>query len=650
MLQYVTATEEWPGWWVVRFKFDRDLVDAIKSVPGMRWDKDRKVWRGPGHAIPVVESILTATGRAKVNRQPYLADAHGRMDPVNFVDIGPGNTLRDYQIDGVTKLMVHSGFALTMEPRTGKTPTACHALANVFAYRLATRAIIIYPNGVRQEWERQLPRWSGGLKLSPIFGEKNLGNEAFTPERWPEYTVLGVHHEVLGRRIHDVLAFANLGLFTVMVDEAHLFANRKAPRTVALLEIAKHVNCQRRWWITGTPMRNYPANTWPLFEFCTPNGTSGFWGWAKRYADAHQNERGHWVFKGKSNEEELRARLAAISHRVTRAEAAAWLPKSERVIIRCDLNKEQRKAYNARERAFGSTVGVGLQSGHFTPQQIDAMRILAVSTAEAKYGQAIERISYHADGRQVKVLVGAVHHETLQTLAQKLGGFYDETTDQPLVEENSEADLDHEKRDPHELPKQKAAPVDAPIFVAGGWLLPEKRREVIEAWRAVPGAAVILVNMQASGVGIDLSDADCTVALELPWVPSDAQQFEDRIQDVHQGKRKSPPLYEYLVARGTVDEDVAVALINKMNAIQTIVGKTESQTGLRDALQQSGVADESRLSLASTEEAVVDAALDAFRARLLGEEDPFAADEASALAATLAEEDEKETEEDGEAE
>lgn len=633
MGQLVQAIEETAGWWRVNFPYNADLVAAVKTIPGMRWDKDRRCWRGPTHAITVLKPVMEAVGLTKFTAQPY---GWHTGQPVSLIDVSPAK-LRDYQVEAAMKVVSNPGFALTMEPRTGKTPTACNGIATLLANRIVTRAIIIYPNGVREEWERQLPTWSAGLPLRPIFGTKNLGYTGFTAQLWPEYSVLGVHHEILGQRGDDLFAFANLGHFAVVVDEGHLFANRKAPRTKVLHALSAHINCTHRVWLTGTPQRNLPKSTWPMFEFLTPTGAGSYWPFCMRYAAAEEREHGWWD-KGRSNEPELAERLKSISYRVTRAEVAPWLPKAERVIIRADLTNTQRRRYDAQERVLGGKIASALRSGHFTADQVDAMKILAASTAEAKYGQAIERIGVHADGRKVKVLVGAIHHETLQKLAQKLGGFL-ESTDVAIRESDPEADDEADVQNKNDTVRRSASPIDAPVFVAGGWLTPEKRKPIIDEWKACPGPAVLLVNIQASGVGIDLADADCAIALELPWVPSDAEQFEARIQDVHLGKRKTPPLYEYILAKNTIDEDVAATLINKMNSISAVVGKTETQDALREAIAGSGVVNNSALSLVNTEAATVEAALDAFRARLLGDEDPYKADEVTALAAGLEETD-----------
>ena len=125
--------------------------------------------------------------------------------------------------------------------------------------------------------------------------------------------------------------------------------------------------------------------------------------------------------------------------------------------------------------------------------------------------------------------------------------------------------------------------------------------------------------------------------LELAWVPADFLQAEDRIQDVHQGKRKTPPWYEYLIVKDTVDESMAAALLTKIRAIDQVVGGTVESGMVASTLRQAEVVGSHRLGLASTDEATVQAALLAVRDKWLsGNGDAPQVDETAALLADLA--------------
>ncbi len=117
-------------------------------------------------------------------------------------------------------------------------------------------------------------------------------------------------------------------------------------------------------------------------------------------------------------------------------------------------------------------------------------------------------------------------------------------------------------------------------------------------------------------VGIDLADAGAGIFTELEWVPSDMRQAEERLQDIHLGKRKAPPIYEYIVVKDTIDGAMAGALLSKIRSIEDVVGYESDLANLGSRLSEADVAG-ARTRLASTSAEVVRAALTKARDRML---------------------------------
>lgn len=410
----------------------------------------------------------------------------------------------------------------------------------------------------------------------------------------------------------------DLVVFDLEVEETHNFVaagvvvsncqnakNRKGGRYEAVAAVAKHPGCLYRWALTGTSMRNRPADLWAIFDIVLPGSMGSFHQFAERYCDARQNEYG-WDYSGSGNEQELADRLAMLSYRVTRAEAGQYLPKSERRTVLCNMSEEATKAYRLQEAMHAGAIKRALGAADPSAAGIAVLKTLAAATSAAKIPTAVERIREHLD-RGVKVLVFATFHESLK-------GLWD------VLE-----------------PETGKPPFPNAVFCAGGWMLPDRRRKVIDTWKATPGAAVLLANTLSSGIGIDLSDADVAIYLELCWVPADFIQSEGRIQDIHQGKRTSPPLYEYLLCKGTVDADMGLALLNKQNVINAVVGRDAESGGMMEALRASGAVETSALQLDREDPNAVEAALDALQKRLLGLGDEGGlAEEAHSAGSTLA--------------
>lgn len=587
-----------PQWGTLRFKYDPAVISVVKQIPGAKWDKTKKVWRLPTHAKPVMERLL----RPPVMQLSCIAEQWSppaAVFPEKILKV-----LRPYQVHGACALATYPGFILSFDLRTGKTITALGALSGLMMSNVIDAGIVLYPSSVEGEWLKQALQWAD-LDLLALEGIKAFDQNAVDALRMRPYLLLGCSYELVGRRYKDILRVMEGRRFAATYDEAQNAKNRKASRYEAVAAISRAPGCMYRWATTGTSMRNRPADMWAIFDMVQPDSMGTFHKFCERYAAAFQGDYG-WVYTGSSNEEELSERFKMISFTVTRADAGVYLPPSERKTILCNMSKEVAAAYSAQEKAHAPEIKRALMSADPSSASIGVLKKLAAATSGAKIPTAIERIRHHCEERGVKALVFATFHESLKALWDVL----EPDTGEP--------------------------PLEVPVFCAGGWKLPDARRKVIEQWKKTPGPGVLLANALSSGIGIDLSDADVCIFMELCWVPADFVQAEGRIQDIHQGKRTSPPLYEYLLCKGTVDADMGLALINKQNVINAVVGRDRESSAMTQALRESGAVDESNLALDREDPDAVDRALALLQARLLGtEEGDSSAVEKSRLAGAL---------------
>lgn len=600
----------------LRFSYDPPTIERLKEIPGAKWHPDAKRWSLPMDAWAVHAPTL-----------PHQIEAvsHFHAPPLHphF-----SSMLRDYQQEGARRLLAHPSYLLTMQMRTGKTPTSIAAACSAQAAGTVDTVIVCYPAGVAAEWERQLQKFSK-VPLVRLSSHDALDPDEVERLRAQPFLWVGCHYEIIEHRYMDLHALVQGRKFAVLADEIHACKNRKARRTLALRSLASAYmgkaefgrnddmqeipsgHCVYRWGVTGTPMRNRPRDLFSIFDFVQPGCMGGYWTFAKRYCAAFKDSYG-WNDGGESNEEELAARLASMSYTVTRAQVAAHLPKSERAVIACNMRDAEMKKYRKLEKGLATTVAaaLGKDGDPDSGAARDGLKALALATSFSKIQTAVERLAYHAS-RGVKVLAFANYHETLSALDTALDTWNRAAKD---VEDTV-----------------------APHFCAGGWVTPAKRKEIVDQWKAHEGPAILLVNTLSSGVGIDLSDADGAVFLELAWVPADFLQAEDRIQDVHQGKRKTPPWYEYLIVKDTVDESMAAALLTKIRSIDKVVGGTVESGLVASTLREAEVVGSHRLGLASTDEATVQAALLAVRDKWLsGSGDAPQVDDTAALLADLA--------------
>ncbi len=598
-MKTIRARVGYDGRVTMEYGYDPELNELLKSVSGFWFEKGPKRWRGAYHSLCALQYAIAK------EQLPVQVAVSWPLQAVSPI-IGGNLTLKPHQLWGAAQFLLRPDFVLVWSPRVGKTAATIAAVATGIATNMFERAIVLAPAQVVSEWEAAVEKQLPGMARRELV--RGLGADDVRREHF-----VFVQHDQLAVVKKEVLALADTGKYALVFDEPQRFNEWTAPRSQTVMKLGRHQNCVRRMGLTGTPMRNAPEDL--LVFFSTFGGLTsevtvkGKWGFLKRYANAHQGDHG-WVTGEPDKLDELAYRLASISHRLTREQVDPSTPAIHRTVRLCDMSREDGKRYKALESALGKKALQGKGS-----EQVAALKTLAKTALHTKIDAALERISYHCGQRGMKVLVAAHWHESLKALAEKLDG------------------------------------LGWAHHLAGGWMPPERRKKIIEAWKTDERPLPLLVNIVASGVGIDLSDADGSIILEVPWVPADALQFEPRILDIHLGKRKTQPWVEYLLSRGTTDEDMALANLKKIAVVDEVVGAERESTGLATALRASGVVDTVDLGLVNKSDDAVEAALAGLRARLAGGEamsDPSAIDTA-ALAGDVAaafDDDETETETD----
>jgi SNF2 family DNA or RNA helicase len=116
-------------------------------------------------------------------------------------------------------------------------------------------------------------------------------------------------------------------------------------------------------------------------------------------------------------------------------------------------------------------------------------------------------------------------------------------------------------------------------FIHGGVAL-TRRGKIIDELKRVDGPCCLVANIDCISTGVDLTFASVVVMAELVWEPRDLVQFEAR---VHRFGAEESVLVQYVIARGTGDELIMQAVINKLDNFLDLV-ETDAGDGLKEAL------------------------------------------------------------------
>ena len=390
-----------------------DALTRIKSIPGRRFDFDRKVWKLPAEGAiaerviqmlkPECSDELREWVREERQREqielttplPDDADllipwANERADwqPSEIMVAGeplPFNGLLQHQRPAVDLMAREKRVILADDMGLGKTGTSISAVEE---WRMRNQPdgmlpsgprLVIAPNSVKGSWARELRLWLGQdvphqvIDASSKKARENQITRALAddPDMWIvlNYEMIRVKKEVIKRttRIGTVRrevvwvpampVLMETEWLAIIADEIHRVKNHKAQATKGIWRLQAPV----MFGLSGTPVMNRPDELWSPLAWLFPDdyherganhkpGARAFWAFALEYTE-YEETFGRKEVVGVKNPDGLRFELGDRLVRRTQGQVLD-LPGKVRIPVPVTLNKAQAKLYDEAEKAM----------------------------------------------------------------------------------------------------------------------------------------------------------------------------------------------------------------------------------------------------------------------------------------------------------
>lgn len=515
-----------PLWAVRAGYFSPKLNQLVRTVPGVSWNGKERAHVGYADAVEQVVARLREIG-LKSDNPPVNKRSWKHNLPVSY------DGAREYQKVGIDFLInqAGSGALLADDMGIGKSFQTIKA-----ARALRRKTVIVCEAHVRGVWERppspgdkggEIVKWWPKAKIFAPYG--------VTPEPIPPDTdVFVTHYDIVYAWVEAVLEWAK-GDLTVAFDEAQMLLNPESRRSKACREIAN--NALGRIALTGTPPVEKIKDFYNVLNTISPGRFGEFFHpYGLRYCNGHQKEvdgpektkKTVWDFDGRSNLKELKQRLDWFTLRRTKREVLKELPALQRQIVDVEVAHKHQIAMNAR-----------------LIDDKKHMRAALDAAADGKFKSVVDLVRRDLEAGH-RVVVGTHRRVMCEKYAEAIGEF---------------------------------APT---AFVHGGMSL-SRRPKVIDKLRKTEGPVCLVANIDCTATGIDLTFAGMVVMAELVWVPRVLGQFESRVHRF--GASKSEPvLVRYVIARGTGDELILQAVINKIDNHLELI-ETDEGDGMKESLE-----------------------------------------------------------------
>lgn len=585
------------------------LIDAAlrykelcAGIPGSRFVKGQ--WRLPVSWASCL--ALRTTFRDELVIGPKLTEwaineRMSRVDPAmalrEVVRSETGDPdLYPHQRAGVSFLATAERALLADEPGLGKTAQAIRALLELQRRgKNGFPLLVVCPNTLKTNWEREFKRWWPGLRTLIIHGtaaqRRKQFDLYFEAEKTDNpYHALIVNWETL--RGHSRLApygsvafkkceehggedpkvtparcevhereLNRIDFQAVIADEIHRAKSPKAATTRALW--AATGDAKYRFALTGTPQSSDVTDLWSIMHWLAPEEWPSKSKWIDRTVDTMLNAFGGLYVLGikPTMQEEFFALLYPRMRRMLKSVVLPDLPEIVYQIRDVEMSAKQAKAYKQMKEKSLAALDAG-QVMLAADALVQAKRLQQFANAYAEL-EIVPGDPTHPDPAKQfdrEIVKLSEPSATLDAVVDDIvnGDFGD---DQIAISAVSSQLL--------ELLSAKLTKAGISHGMITGDYAIDVRQNAIDAFQE-GRTKVILFTVQAGGVGVTLTAARWLLRIERPWSLIDDVQGRDRVHRIGSEIHDSIMIVDYLV-KDTVQSKVHEALETKAAMFENVV-------------------------------------------------------------------------------
>ena len=503
---------------VITFKYNPQVLSAIRAIPGRRFNLDKKYWEVPIENASECVEILAPLGFTPTLEVKDLANSQKRQCEIaEEIKSAPaeyaGNLpLFDFQKIGFKFLRTIPHVLLADVPGLGKTIQTIAALEDENGPNL-----VLCPNSLKFSWLEEIRKWKLNDFIQVIDGQQDDRISQWQqPARW-----IIANYELLLRDWEYIPKKWSV----IVCDEATRISNPAAKTTKAL----KKLIAGKRIALTGTPISNRPDDIWSIIDWLAPRYLGSFYQFTDQYC---MKEPRFNRIVGYKNLKELGDRISRFMLRRTKEEVLKDMPPKIFEKIEFTLSEKERKLYEGLKNIIIEEL---------KELTIDKNTINIIPVKMLRLKQATNHPALISKQEKSSKL------ELLKDILKPVAESGEKTIIFTQFAEMakilfSELNIYH--------PRMIIGEINAAA-----------RQKAVEEFTNNPESLVIIMT-EAGAYGLNLQAASYVVHYDLPWSVAKLQQREDRAHRI--GQTKPVTVYS-LIAKNTIDEYVAKVLHKKQS-------------------------------------------------------------------------------------
>jgi len=519
--------------------------EAIKGIPGARWDPMQRCWRIP----------CTATAADALRRVPGvpLPEELARLAPVEMqdADLAGAAPLRPmpirakpyaHQIAAYNLAITEPASALLHEQGCGKSLTAIAAVGRRYLDGQIRKLLIVAPLAVLPVWEREFRDYSTvPHRVTLLQGDTRRRAQQLADLArggGVQLEAVVINYEAVRLLEGELTAWAP---DMIICDESQRIKTPTAKQSKVMHKLGQRA--RYRMILTGTPVSNTPLDFWSQYQFLKPGlFERSYYAFRNHYA-VMGGYGGYEIVKYKCLDD-LTQKAHSIAHRVTKAQALD-LPDRIDETLYCELEPRAAKLY--KELVRDRVAEISALKRVTAPQVVTQMLRLSQLTGGylAPDDDVLTKVS---DAKRLLL------KETLEDLLER--------GEKAVIFCRFRAEI------------AEICALAAEFVGAGGYrgiwgdIPGDKRGEAVSAFQTDPGVRLFIAQIQCAGAGITLHAASTAIFYSLDYSYNNYDQAKARIHRIGQHR---PCTYLHLVAKDTIDEAVLKTLAEKRSIADAVV-------------------------------------------------------------------------------
>lgn len=567
--------------------------ELCKGIPGATWDQKSGVWRVPLSWSSCLN--LRAQFKDDLKIEPALKEwaknlVEKKINPalsLREVESADGDEdLFPHQRAGVNFLKTARRALLADEPGLGKTAQAIRALKAIEEDGDPVwPALIVCPNTLKKNWQREFKIWypdvktivikgtaakrrklfdqvssdleAGDSKIAVIINWESLRSHSRL-ERFGSISLIrcvdcgGTDPKVSENRCEVHIGELNeIDFNSVIADEIHRSKDPKSKQTRALWAATKDADI--RFALTGTPIANNVVDLWSILHWLSPEDWPSKTKWIDFYIDTMLNAFGGMMVIGVKphRQDEFYKALNPRMRRMLKKTVLPWLPEVINDRRDVEMSAKQRKAYeDMRDHMIAE-----LESGDI----LTAPSILTQTTRLLQFASSHAEIVLDESTGEQKV--------TLSDPSCKVDALMDDIKNGDFGDDS--VAVCAVSRQLIYLLSSAMTKAGIPHGLITGAQTEDERQWAIEDFQA-GRLKWILFTAQAGGVGVTLTAARRLIMLQRPWSLVDYKQALDRVHRIGSEIHDSIIITDY-VTEDTIEDRVIEVLGAKADNFEEIV-------------------------------------------------------------------------------